>query len=496
MSKLKYKISFLILIPLLSIIAFYTLTKPLTYSEYKNKVFQTLKTKGTLKKQEILHYLEKQNKIAMNIAPVLVDIFNQMLILYQKNAFSTRLFYDLERALEEYYVFNMGQFYDVLFLNNAGDIFFSIKKELDLFKNIHDPMFKNLALSDAVKNLNNKVKFVDYEYYAVSAEPASFYIVPLFFEKQKIGSIILQLPINRINSILTNREGLGKTGEVYLINKKHLMLTQSRFFDDDSILSKKIDTEAIRNANSHVFGEKVILDYRDKMVFSVYEKVIFQNTEWIIVAEIDEDEVITNYYLELEDTLFSNIKQYIMKHQKLSSDCHFDVSNDIKVDIKEYQKSKEGNKLYTIGVATCTALSIYMPDKFGYLLHIPPTDEVYGHSLITKWWMKEEYTNMVDIVMKRIYRFDIYPYERTKLQFGIVATHEDSLKKAIHTILDYGIDLSQIRVSFQPNYSSVDVVLNYKASKTENYWKTSRVLCSTVENGFNLGKIVEKIVEL
>ncbi len=213
---------------------------------------------------------------------------------------------------------------------------------------------------------------------------------------------------------------------------------------------------------------------------------------------MDEDEVITNYYLESEEALFSQIKQHV--RQKLSSDCHRNLitKNNIKVDIKEYQKSKNGAKLYTIGVATCTALSIYMPNKFGYLLHIPPTDEVYDHSLITKWWISGEYTNMLDIVMKRIHRFDVYPYERSLIQFGIVATHAKSLKQAIHKILEYGVELSQIKVSFHPEYASVDVILDYKAEKTENYWKKAQshlVFCSDVESGFNLGEIVKKLVE-
>ena len=481
-----------------SILILHSLTQPLTYTEYKNDVFQLLIEKRATKKHEVRQYLQEQQTIAMNLAqqPIIVDTFSQLLTLYQKNALNTPQFYALEHALEEYYVFHLDKFYDVLFLNTAGDIFFSIKKELDLFKNIHDPMFKDLALSQAVKKLKDKMTFVDYEYYDVSSEPASFYVLPIFDHHQKIGSILLQLPINQINSILTNREGLGRTGEVYLINNKHLMLSQSRFFDDDSILTKKIETEAIRNANIQGTGEKVILDYRAKRVLSAYEKTDFiHHTDWIIVAEIDEDEIITNYYLELEDTLFSQLKQYIKQHQTMSSECHVDLTDALKVDVKEYCKSKNGTKLYTNGVATCTALSLYIPNKFGYLLHIPPTDAVYGHSAITKWFLEDDYSNMIDLVMKRIYRFDIYPYEKSLMQFGIVATHEASLKQAIHQILDYGIDLSQIRIAFHPESASVNVVLNYQTGKTDNYWNTPVNFCSTLEDGFNLSDIVKKLVE-
>ena len=159
-----------------------------------------------------------------------------------------------------------------------------------------------------------ETEFVDYEYYSVSDEPASFFISSVLEGDNVLGYFVLQLPINDINSILTDRHDLGRTGEVYLVNQKQLMITQSRFIDDSTIITKKIDTEAVRSALLEKSGNKIIEDYRDKRVFSSFEQFNYEGTEWIIIAEIDEDEVVTEIYRGKEKELFAKVTDYLANH--------------------------------------------------------------------------------------------------------------------------------------------------------------------------------------
>ena len=76
----------------------------------------------------------------------------------------------------------------------------------------------------------------------------------------------------------------------------------------------------------------------------------------------------------------------------------------IKVDFKEFQKSKNSQLLYTEGVATCTAMTISYPGKFGYLLHITPTDGSYKSiGFLTRLLLK-----------RQLYRFCRQCYEKYK----------------------------------------------------------------------------------
>ena len=153
-----------------------------------------------------------------------------------------------------------------------------------------------------------------------------------------------------------------------------------------------------------------------------------------------------------------------MQDWKLNNSC-------IKVDFKEFQKSKNSQLLYTEGVATCTAMTISYPGKFGYLLHITPTDGSYKSiGFITRLLLRDNYTDFVDSVMKSINRYDILPCEKSLLQIGVVATHDASFKNIIHKLIGNEVELSQIKVLVKKNSKKVDVVFDYENDKVWTQW--------------------------
>jgi methyl-accepting chemotaxis protein len=44
---------------------------------------------------------------------------------------------------------------------------------------------------------------------------------------QKVGILIFQFPIDRLNTIMKERDGLGDTGETYLVGEDLLMRSDS-----------------------------------------------------------------------------------------------------------------------------------------------------------------------------------------------------------------------------------------------------------------------------
>ena len=236
-------------------------------------------------------------------------------------------------------------------------------------------------------------------------------------------------------------------------------------------------TEAVKSALLEKRGSKIIEDYRDKRVFSSYEQFNYEGTEWIIIAEIDEDEVITEIYRGREKELYAKVTDYLADYsyqkdkRKLFEQGWMLNSNCIKVDFKEFQKNKNSQLLYTEGVATCTAMTISYPGKFGYLLHITPTDGSYKNiGFITRLLLRDNYTDFVDSVMKSINRYDILQYEKPLLQFGVVATHDASFKNIIHKLIDNDVELSQIKVLFKRDSYKVDVVLDYENDNVWTQW--------------------------
>lgn len=76
------------------------------------------------------------------------------------------------------------------------------------------------------------------------------------------GVIINVYNLRFLSEITTDRAGMGKTGEVYLVNRDKVMLTESRFIENAS-LKQKVDAEPIRafaENNKEIVG--IYKDYR------------------------------------------------------------------------------------------------------------------------------------------------------------------------------------------------------------------------------------------
>jgi len=474
----------------------------------KKATFSRLERIRKSKKAKVTRYLDKQKETGEKASHNndMYNHFKKLHYLYKKHAYGSMEYSLIEQSINKFFVTQLDKFYDILFVDNDGEIFFTVKKEEDFLGNIYEDRFDGVSLYEKMRKIKiEETEFVDYEYYSVSDEAASFFISPVLEGNKIVGHIVLQLPINDINSILTDRHDLGRTGEVYLVNFKQLMITQSRFIDDNTILTKQIDTKAVRNALNEKTGNVITRDYRGKSVFSSYEQFDYEGTIWIIIAEIDEDEVITEVYRGREKELFNKACKYLANYtypidrQKLFVPGWEQEEDCVKVDFREFQKSKNGEILFTEGVATCTALTISYPGKFGYLIHITPTDAAYRNiGFLTRILLSDNYTDFVGTVLKEIDRYDIIQCEKSLLRFGVIATHNSSFANIIRELIEDGVELSQIKVLFKNKFKKVDIVFDYKCDQVWSNWggagyNMKFTFTDEYKHAPDLGEIIKKI---
>ena len=192
-------------------------------------------------------------------------------------------------------------YYDIFLIDpDSGHIVYSVFKELDYATSLTTGPYQDTNFASvfkAVANANNKdvVELIDFEAYTPSYEaPASFIASPIFDPTTNtlIGVLVFQMPVDRINSLMQTRAGLGESGESYLVGDDLLMRSQSRFSEENTLLSKKVDTRGSREAiagNSHV---EVFPDYRNISVVSAYAPLDIRGLNWALLAEIDEDEAL------------------------------------------------------------------------------------------------------------------------------------------------------------------------------------------------------------
>ncbi len=413
------------------------------------------------KRERLLRYLAARKQAAQGLADerLILDAFAALHEEYRGGRLDGGHWREVETRLERYFVEHLGAFYDLLMVDAEGTIFFTLRREADFGRNINDPMFQGLGLHQALSSPPDSLRFVDFEHYQVSAEPASFYVVPLREDGAYLGSVVLQLPVDRINLYLSEaREPeLGRTGEVYMVNDRQLMMSQSRFIDDVTVLKKRIDTEALRTLDGERSGRRIIRDYRDVWVYSAYERLDYEGARWRLIAERDEEEVLSGFYLRHQQELLGRMLAALPEPREGGRSGDWPAAQ--KVDFKELRKSRE-RPLATRGVATCTAVAAYRPHHFAYLAHVSPTDAIYVADEGAREQLGDEYSDFLGAMLGRIDHYDVLPAQRGELRFVLAANHADSFRRGIARLLRSGADLSQIRLLYAPEAASIDLLVD------------------------------------
>lgn len=192
-----------------------------------------------------------------------------------------------------------------LFLADAesGDIVYSTFKELDYATSLKDGPVANTSIGEAYRLASaagpDSVSVGDYTAYAPSYDAAAcFLAAPVYDGPNKLGVVIVQVPVQRIDSVMKIRSGLGETGETYLVGKDHLMRSDSFrdatnrtvFASLNTPANGQAKTEAVEAALRGEAGFITTTNYLGDEVLSAYAPVDVFNLRWAIVADLTCEE--------------------------------------------------------------------------------------------------------------------------------------------------------------------------------------------------------------
>lgn len=192
-------------------------------------------------------------------------------------------------------------YYDLFLINENGKAFYTVAKESDYQTNLMDGKYSSSNLGRLIQKVGNTQGYglADFEPYAPSNDaPCAFIAKPLVNNGHTEMIVALQLSLEAINNIMQQRDGMGETGETYLVGQDKLMRSDS-YLDSQNRSVKasfanpsqgKVDTEASREALSGNTDHKVIMDYNGNPVLSAYTPIDVGETTWALIAEIDESE--------------------------------------------------------------------------------------------------------------------------------------------------------------------------------------------------------------
>ncbi|MDK1021159.1 MAG: methyl-accepting chemotaxis protein, partial [Candidatus Hydrogenedentes bacterium] len=195
----------------------------------------------------------------------------------------------------------MYGYYDLFLLNPDGYVFYSAAKEADYQTNMVDGKYASSNLGKLVRQVRRTKSFglADFAPYAPSnGEPAAFIAQPVMHQGGVEIIVALQLSLDAINTIMQQREGMGETGETYLVGSDNLMRSDS-YLDPKNHSVKasfanpsmgSVETVTARKALAGESGAIITLDYNGNSVLSAYAPVTIGDTTWAILTEIDEAE--------------------------------------------------------------------------------------------------------------------------------------------------------------------------------------------------------------
>jgi methyl-accepting chemotaxis protein len=196
-------------------------------------------------------------------------------------------------------------YYDIFLIDNkSGNIVYSVYKEIDFATSLKTGSFNTTNFAEAFKKaseLKDKETFVlvDYQPYKPSFEaPASFIASPIWDGDKKIGVLVFQMPIDRLNAIMNQRSGMGQTGETYLVGPDRLMRSDSyRNNESYSVISsfrnaedRKIQSDSVQQALSFKSGDLMTYNYQGDYVLSAFTPINILGLNWGLIAEVSVDE--------------------------------------------------------------------------------------------------------------------------------------------------------------------------------------------------------------
>lgn len=226
-------------------------------------------------------------------------------------------------------------FQDMLIVDpDTGDVLYTSEKTVELGRNLYDGAFAQTNLANLVKSLRKQgdrrtFRIADFEAYSPNmGRPAAFVASPIFDGPAAIGILVLQFPVEGITRITNgnkgwDRDGLGETGDVYIVGADNLLRTRTRGQIEDAdayakamakagyapaviervkrmqstVLVQEAKTKPVELA---VMGEKgtgVHYDYFGKKSLVSYGPINVEGLHWVILAKMDIGDVYAPAYV-------------------------------------------------------------------------------------------------------------------------------------------------------------------------------------------------------
>jgi methyl-accepting chemotaxis protein len=196
-------------------------------------------------------------------------------------------------------------YYDLFLMDTDGFCFYTVTQEADYQTNFVDGKYSDSNLGGLVREVmqSHSYGISDFAPYAASnGAPCGFIAQPLVHEGKVELVIALQLSLDSINGIMQQRDGMGQSGESYLVGSDNLMRSgsfldpqnfsvEASFANNNRAQSKQI-AAALAGSSGQLIGPDYtnVISGKDNIVLASYSPVHLGSLTWALVTEIDRSE--------------------------------------------------------------------------------------------------------------------------------------------------------------------------------------------------------------
>ncbi|MBM4054272.1 MAG: hypothetical protein FJ264_06305 [Planctomycetes bacterium] len=193
--------------------------------------------------------------------------------------------------LLEHYQRQYG-YQNILLVDKDGNVVFGVKRDEYLGTNLKTGVFSSFTIGEVFKEGLNNIKFSDLTWCEETKDFIFLGASPVYdISNNLLGLVVVEIPFSKIDHILLQRDGLGETGEIYVVGEDNFMRSKSRFLKQNTILKLEINTEATKEALAGHTDIKIIKDYRNMPVLSAYTPLEnLRDVSWVLLVEIDKKE--------------------------------------------------------------------------------------------------------------------------------------------------------------------------------------------------------------
>jgi methyl-accepting chemotaxis protein len=183
-------------------------------------------------------------------------------------------------------------YYDIFLFDMDGNLVYTVFKEQDYATNLKTGEYKDTdlgnvfraAAADTAKQGDSF--FFDFRAYAPShGAPASFIATPVYQHNQKIGVLAFQMPVDRINAIMSVYKGLSDASRMFLVGPDSLMRSDKRYAEETTILKEQVSAPEIQKALNGESGSAATVNSDGQDVMMVYQPVDFLGENYAIILE-------------------------------------------------------------------------------------------------------------------------------------------------------------------------------------------------------------------